>query len=156
MGYDFYIGEAEIDPEDASVIVKRMALENAPSFPGDDMTRNGNSRHPGYSAWTDFCRRTGLFDLFYREGHLIGGHPGAVKLTKKHFDAVAAALDKHKTTHPNAKPGWCECMLCSPYREEAPMPAHVELDGDLARLIWLEFWIGWALKNCTVPTLYNH
>jgi hypothetical protein len=25
-----------------------------------------------------------------------------------------------------------------------------------ARLVWLEWWVRWALDNCKVPVIYNH
>lgn len=153
MGYDFYIGEAEIDPEDASVIVQRHAEPDAPSFPGDFLTQNGNSRHPSYSGWIEFVHAEGLDEVFYDGKHLRGGHPGTLRLTPKILAAVRKSLAKHRKT---GEPGWCDCATCDPHLLNREREAHVELDGNLARLLWLEWWIDWALKNCKVPTLYNH
>lgn len=168
MSYDIYIGKAELsvpsksDLEDGynhlSVSVNGMALPDAPTFPGDGMTKNGNSRHPGYSQWSEFCRRVGLYDLFFdNERGLIREHPGCFVLTKGHADEIHDALEKWQKDHPKLEPGWCECTS----KECASMMGnkdakHVERDPALARLIWLDWWVRWALKNCEVPAMANH
>lgn len=175
MGYDITIGEAFISPPDAdeaaewphiSINARDAAHPDAPTFPGDGMTGKGNSRHPSYSAWAEFCRGVGLHRLFYgREAHephssarnagLMSAHPGAVLLTRAHHAQIAAALDRYRSEHPDARPGWAEPVEGGdPFR--GPWKPETEgLDGNLARLIWLEWWVRWALDHCKVPTLWN-
>lgn len=171
MGYDIYIGQGVIDDPygtdlttkgytpNVRVVVKSLALESAPIFPGDAMTGNGNSRHPAYSGWARFAVSVGLHDLFFDKEHgLMAEHPGTVRLCHWHLAAMREGLQTWRATHPEAIPGWCECPTCAPFRFQVsavPAATHVDLDGDLARLIWLEWWVAYALSNCSVPCLHN-
>lgn len=161
MSYDIYIGEAVFsDPDkeynDIWIVVHSIQLPNAPKFRGDDMTGQGNSRHPAYSGWSNFCDRTGLYKLFFDEHHgLMRKHPGCFRLRKTDRASIKEALDSYKAKHPNSIPGWCSCKECNSCFKSDNLP-HEELDGDLARLIWLDFWVDWAMNNCDVPVISNH
>jgi hypothetical protein len=121
------------------VHVPQVNLPDAPTFVGDEMTGNGNGRHPGYSQWSDFCEAAGLHGLFF-EKHvgLMSSHPGTFALRAEHHAIVRAALTNWQNNHPNATPGFGD-----------------ENDGVLARLLWLDFWMGWALGNCARPAVHN-
>lgn len=175
MGYNITIGTAFINPPDESeaaewphigVRVEGTSHPDAPTFPGDGMTGNGSTRSPSYSAWAAFCRNVGLHRLFYgREAHephepgrnagLMSEHPGAVLLTKAHHAEIAAALDRYRTTHPGARPGWPVPAEGGNDFDGPYTPETINLDGDLARLIWLEWWVRWALDSCAIPALRN-
>ena len=158
MGYDIYIGEAEIDdyPDGSPMLrVNRREEAAAPMFPGDDLTGRSNSRHPSYTGWSEFCRKTGLYDLFFDESvGLMRRHPGIERITPRVLATVRASLDAYQTTYPSAQPGWCRCQVCLPYAA-VPDAAHVHLDGDLARLTWLAWWMDWAIRECRRPCCYN-
>lgn len=162
MSYDIYIGEARVDTyvdDDEStevrIVVDGHAHLDAPEFPGDDMTGKGNSRHPGYSAWADFCDATGLHGLFFGKGDdgpegLMSRHPGAFRITTAHHAKIAAALESWRASHPGAVPGW------DPNADEfTGAIADPKYDSNLARLMWLEWWFRHALATCNVPTIYN-
>lgn len=180
MSYSIHIGEATISApthnENASdaeqavdalagqweddfelyVSVDGLAVDEAPEFPGDGMTGKGNSRHPGYSQWGDFLKECGLHDLFMDTGHgLMRAHPGAMLLRPSHLSMIRGAIASWQQTHPDADPGWCSCGRCSWNREshDAHIPGR---DTTLARLLWLDWWVAWALAHCKVPTVYNH
>ena len=109
MGYSIRIGNAkpEWSKDDGELwarwSVDPKALDDAPTFPNDEMTGNGNCRSPSYSGWAYFCRDAGIYDLFLEKWEgLMSPHPST-----------------------------------------------------LARLIWLEFWMRWALKNCETPAIEN-
>lgn len=166
MSYDFYIGEAVMEPpskedlkdgyHEIRVRVSAHEEADAPSFPNDFMTGKGNTRHPGYSQWHDFCNAAGLEDMFYnKESGLIAQHPGTSMLTRTHADLVTRARKLWEEGHRGAKPGWCSCRKCDILIAKNRKD-HVELDGILARLLWLEWWINWALKNCKIPAIHNH
>lgn len=149
MSYDIYIGQAvfeELEPEEIAegllpqLRVNRTEQPDAPTFSNDEMTGNGNSRHPAYSTWHDVTKIVGLEDLFFnKKTGLMREHPGCFRLTNEHYNQIAAALERYQSRHPKAKPGFSD-----------------ELDGVLARLIWLEWWVRWALANCKAPSIYNH
>jgi hypothetical protein len=169
MSYDIYIGEAALDVPSAedrneswgnylNVSVAPLTLPEAPSFPGDGPGHE-NHRHPGYGQWSEFLQRVGLYELFFEsDSGLMRRHPGASLLRQSDADAIRAALDRWRSIHPGTVPGWCECVGCRPYRRpEAEAPPHdANLDPNLARLIWLDWWVGWALANCKVPAIRNH
>ncbi len=156
MGYDIYIGNAELqkwDEGDFHVVVGSVKLEEAPSFPNDPFTGKGNSRHPGYSGWHDFCRAVGLDELFFDEDRgLMRSHPGTFAITKEHLAEVRLAKENWFKNHPNMTPGFeKDDFLKEEYQQDIK-----NADPMMARLLWLEFWMDWALNNCEHPAIHNH
>ena len=147
MSYDIYIGEATLElfegdveyPAEIHIRVARTTQPGAPQFEGDEMTGDGNSRHPGYSQWHGFCRAAGLEDLFYdKEQGFIREHPGTFALEQRHLDVVTKAREEWEKGHFDP-PGFVEGK-----------------DYILARILWLEWWMRWALDNCKYPAIHNH
>lgn len=164
MGYDIVIGEAKIrtpdfdekhDPAPSlSMWAEEVNVPDAPTFPGDKMTGDSNYRAPSYIAWSDFAKAVGLNAFFFnKERGLMRSHPGEVSFTKEHHKVVAEALSTYRASRPNVEPGWCECPKCS-WMKDSKEP-HVDRDGNLARLIWLEWWMRWALEKCKIPAFCN-
>lgn len=152
MGYTFKIGEAVLTKleEDGEVFnvwdVADVELENAPNFPNDTLTGKSNSRHPSYTAWSDFCSKAGLYNVFYTvRGHLLHGHPGCMPITEELCEVITEALEKYKKTS-TLPPG---------FEEECYYNGEPNYDYHLARLIWLEWWVGWAFENCENPAICN-
>lgn len=175
MGYNLTIGNAVPDmPTRAQVdgdetrtprwTVRAVTAPDAPMFLGE--SEACSERSPSYSGWAQFCRDTGLSSLFYgatrharsdgiaeRETCLIQEHPGVALLRASDLDEVRAAIASWR-----ARPwpteeriaGWDPTL--EPFSEAKPDPRY---DGHLARLLWLEFWIEWALRNCEHPALEN-
>lgn len=190
MSYDIYIGEAVMNlpnPEEhngLAVEVRGHREPDAPTFPNDDMTGNGNSRHPGYSQWGNFTRTAGIHDLFFdKEEGLMRKHPGCFLLRQRDLDRVRFALDQWRIKHRETVPGFGDrehfeqeiarikswlgsaepdraCvaarLVAEHHRNLAALPPTGTFDPILARLIWLEWWMAWALKNCTTPAIHNH
>jgi hypothetical protein len=166
MGYTIIIGEAMIDVyEDSTsldITAETVELADAPDFPNDVNPRK-NVRWPGYCTWHDFCEEVGLFDLFYDdEEGLIRPHPGVRRLTQDHADAIAQALARYPRSKP---PGFLgidafhELSARAPKlsdASEAFFAAHSPYDSTLARLLWLDWWVRWALAECTIPVFVNH
>jgi hypothetical protein len=153
MSYSIYIGEAEIDADWDDLYVRFIArheeLEEVPDFFVDNTTKRDtrgfgwcdisgktNGRHPGYSQMRDFSQLTGLEDLFYKE--LIVTHPGCVRLTQDHLDQVNTAVEEYYDENPGSVPGWEEGQYTT-----------------LCKLLWYQWWMEWALKNCKVPCVSN-
>jgi hypothetical protein len=166
MGYSITIGNAvakSYDEDSSSELwvgVERTSHPEAPVLPGDDMTGNGNARHPSYTQWSNFCRAVGLHDMFFnKESGLMAAHPGARRLTHAHYEEIAEALNRWKREHPTDEPGWCGCPVCDQMGKamgKKNMPEHrAGLSGELGRLVWLEWWVRWALSNATLPAIYN-
>ena len=153
MGYNFTIGNAvpsfdksEFPDLRARWVVEHASHPDAPVFPND--YASGNYRSPCYSVWKEFCQVTGIYDLFYEEetGRLHAGHPGCVGITEDDANAVTAALLCYQANA--TKPPGFERDDSSP--ERASM-----YDHNLARLIWLEWWMHWAIRNCETPAIQN-
>lgn len=173
MGYDLSIGEAYLDHyPDEHLIMVRAKLTTHPDAPDhDSYVGQGNLRSPSYGGWADFCREAGpeVYELFFgggwnradrryddcamafhRERPLIDTHPGHAALCQGDLDVVRKARIRREHTNGGAPPGFNE-------NNEATGWVEVETGRDpcLARLIWLEFWMGWALENCEIPVFVN-
>lgn len=152
MGYTFTIGNAVPSHSKdnfpclyAGWKVEPATHPDAPTFPNDEMTGNSKSRSPSYGAWVDFCRDAGIYGLFYDErGRLLGGHPGCVGIDQDFAGGVSLALRRvrAKATLPPGFEGW----------DYKGPPRY---DYTLARLMWLDFWVRWALENCETPAIQN-
>lgn len=142
MGYTIKIGNAapefirDMENEElyARWIVEDATSDDAPTFDNDMMTGNRNRRLPSYTGWADFLDATGLGGLF---SVLFASHPGCVILNQSHYEEIHKALEDYKATATNP-PGFFHGQ-----------------DYNLARLMWLEFWVRWALENCETPAIYN-
>jgi hypothetical protein len=166
MSYDIYIGNAEIETPDREpdylygfdVRVRHVQIPGAPTAPNDDMTGNGNSRHPGYIQWPNFAEEVGLHAFFFdKSTGLMHEHPGCFPLYPEHLYTVRAALAAYKARWPEAVPGFTGLAFGRPtpeYPEE--VEERLTANANLARLIWLEFWIAWALETCERPAIENH
>lgn len=170
MSYSIYIGNAVLESEWASEygepraewVVRPHAEVDAPTFPHDGMTGNGNGRHPSYSQWAEFCRLTGLHGLFYgvdepdgrrHDGGILSRHPGIVPLTPDMLATVREACERWREAHPGAVPGWDFDPTFPP--ADAQDDGVRGRDSILARLLWLEWWMDWALRTCERPAIYN-
>ena len=152
MGYTLKIGNAvpKFHKDDFPYLsaeweVEGMTHADAPTFPRDEMTGNSNGRSPSYSVWSEFCREVGIYEVFYDErGRLHAGHPGCIGLTQENADVIGAALAK-----------WQEKATLPPGFEDWHYEGPTTHDYQLARLMWLDWWVRWALENCETPAIGN-
>lgn len=155
MGYTIRIGNATPKPPDPRHApggsfdwkVGEVQLPDAPCAPNDP---NGwrNYRWPSYSVWADFARDVGLYDMLIdgnADGTLMPSHPGIAPLYPWHKEQIDAALARYRQAHPNAVPKFTN----------EPGDRADEINGHLARLEWLAWWVSWALTNCKHPALEN-
>jgi len=171
MGYAIIVGDAcfEGSKEDTYMRVwaKDEAHDAAPTFPNDEMTGNGNSRSPSYTGWSEFCRDTGLYGMFFgkdgrrnpymeadpnchRETPIMAEHPGYAMINDQDVIAIRAALDLHIAKHGQVEPGFRGWM-----EREEDAPSDAMACAQRARLIWLHYWCDWAVKNCEWPVIAN-
>ena len=144
MGYSLTIGQAEInyshDPDDmiCNVCVRDEYDKNSPAF--GDPTDYTNARWPSYTAWTNFTEWAGLYNMFY-EGDfgLLNKHPGCLPLTIDHKRQIDESYERIQTEFPNL-------VACF---NDTPESSY------FARLIWLKYWVDWALENCEKPAIQN-
>ncbi len=166
MGYDISIGNARLayykGDEHMRIRVEPATHPDAPAH--CPFTKDGNSRSPSYTAWHDFCRDAGITELFYgqgwdrtqcrytectdgfhRETPLLAEHPGAFPLLQEDLSYIKAARVKREATNGGKPPGFWGG------------DGSIDNGNDhvLARLLWLEFWIDWALTNCEMPIIAN-
>jgi hypothetical protein len=126
--------------------IDSMSLDHAPTFPNDEMTGKGNSRHPSYSGFANFCDDTGLSELFFEEyTGLMRNHPGIFQIRQEHLDVIDEALKNWKEEHPNSVPGFLPDSFSGGKWFNTPVEAGI--DHNLARLIWFQFWFKWAIDN---------
>ena len=164
MGYTLTIGNAKVTSGiDYGEMWARWEVEgathpDAPVFPHDAMTGNSNQRSPSYTAWRDLAGGTGLVKLFYGgdgEDGLLANHPGCAPLTEAHHAEVLAALQRRqaRATKPPGFGG--EGTFSHETRQWVPHPDTGRYDANLARLLWLAWWMRWALDNCETPAFQN-
>jgi hypothetical protein len=127
-----------------------MERDDAPKIVNDP-TGKSNLRRPSYTSWMTMCDESGLRDLFYNPKHgLFRPHPGTKRLTKDHADRIRTALENYRAAHPTAKPGFEGVAGC-----DGDVLLDYEPDGTLGRLIWLDWWVDWAVNNCEFPVIHN-
>ena len=170
MGYNLTIGNARLnyDKEYNTLTVEAEGTSH-PSAPIHcPFTGNGSSRSPSYTGWSEFCKEAGeeVYAMFYgsgwnrdyrmydrpseqflelyprREIPILSNHPGYQPLCQDDLTIVRQArIEREKL---GKEPGFWDDDNVDNGKD------HV-----LARLLWLEFWIDWALKNCEIPILEN-
>jgi len=151
MGYTFTIGNAvpHHSTEDFPYLSARWEVEpmehpDAPDLP-NDFSGKHNERSPSYSVWSDFLKEVGLYDLLMSEcGFPIGGHPGCSGLTREMADRISEARRKFE-----------EKAVLPPGFEPFDHTGPAKCDYTLARLIWLDWWVRWAVDNCKTPAISN-
>ncbi len=124
MGYNLTIGNLEQD-EQQLFFINEIELPNSPMNSNDN---HSNTVAPSYSAWAEFCKRTGLKEIFATD--LLAKHPGHAKLTKSHLKTFEKARDAYFKQNDQDR-------------------------YDIKRLNWLCWWTDWALKNCETPSMLN-
>lgn len=148
MGYTIKIGEMVSKTESDGVAyfnIKPEKHDTAPAF--GEITDFTNERWPSYTAWYNFIREVGLEQLFSTD--LFKSHPGIVELTPDHQEQIRAALNRRRKQFPQAYPGFQEDDFGK------PLPNSSNADPMLVRLIWLDYWVSWALTNCERPAISN-
>jgi hypothetical protein len=144
MGYTLRIGNAVINEIEHSeelpllIRVENQTLDSAPIFPGCSNCGMSNSRYPSYTGWEGFLKKTNTKHIL---GKFTEKHPNCLPVTKEDVDAVFNALQLYKNTA-TLPPGWSD--------------DEKTYDYDLARLIWFEFWMRWAVENCETPSFENY
>jgi len=170
MGYTFKIGNLKVEKlreeytddetgvteveEYESYDTDSVVLDEAPIFPNDGLTGQSNARHPSYSAWSGFCDSTGIIDVFYDGKYVRGGHPGYFDITQDVVDAINNAVTKYKKNTVR-QPGFDGFPIFDPLIGNYITPDEDKYDANYARLLWLEFWVNWAFKNCKKPVIVN-
>lgn len=165
MGYTLSIGEATVEPADeyggpAEIGVVSVTNADAPHIANETINVNSNQRWPSYVGWGDFAKAAGLLEFFFHEEDgLIAQHPGAVYLLPRHAKMLTETLASYRDKNPKALPGFT--MEPGPFTtpeeiasQELP-PEGFYFDEVLARLVWCEWWVRWALVHCTVPIFRN-
>ena len=145
MGWSVTIGEAVLEECGGSVYVAARPenLPDAPLFPGDPTGRT-NGRSPSYSTWADFESKVRLQRLFGKWREVEGT---CARLLPEHSAAIRYALSTYTEEMGGDKvPGWCEGTMV----DCTDTCGH---DPTLARLLWLDWWVSWALRNCDIPVI---
>ncbi|MEK6418455.1 MAG: hypothetical protein V4801_02545 [Burkholderia gladioli] len=137
MGYTLTIGNVdagELICEDGRYeVCMHIVRHERKDAPRDGSpTDRTNQRWPSYGIWTDFCRLTGLHEMFFEEYEgLLSAHPGVFELRPAHLIIIKRAHERLKEGDPEI------------YAEHR------------GRMEWLEYWTEWALSNCERPAIQN-
>ncbi len=157
MGYSIVIGELEVEKhEDDGVDTSCISFtargehhKEAPAF--GEPTDYGNSRWPSYGVWRNVLSDAGMEDLFFCDGHLIGGHPGIRLITKDLYKEFSKRKQKFERLHPGVRAtyGNVENPLIDRDQDNP------SCNSTYCRIVWLDYWMDWALKNCETPVIAN-
>jgi len=146
MGFIITIGNAEpwhekIDNElKAGWSVKIYNNTFAPNLPNDDCTKQSNCRRPSYTSWRDFLDKTNL--IYWFEDKLNEKDLSCTILTQKDLEDTKESLNK-----------WQKNAILPPGFEKENYNGPSKYDPILGRLIWLNWWTEWSLKNCENPAI---
>ncbi len=159
MGYSLTIGELEVDKNhedgiDCSCIsfgAKGEKHDNAPAF--NEPTDFTNQRWPSYGVWSDCLRDAGMYDLFFCDGgHLIGGHPGVRLLTKEFYEEFTKRKIAFEAKYPHVEATYGERDTKDIFHEDLSNP---KCNNVYCRIVWMDYWINWAIENCETPVFAN-
>lgn len=167
MGYTITIGESCMvvtEEGDLKTVIADVYDENAPAF--GDISDHRNFRMPAYSVWHEFTREVGLETLFFDKSKgLMRNHPGIEHLTLFEAALIREAKTNFEDRHAPPK------MLLSPKTGTelavlepllAPEPAleaefgSTDRNATYARLVWLDYWVSWAVECCEEPAIRNN
>jgi hypothetical protein len=151
MSYSLRIGQAVLVEYRGTYLVdvEEAVVKGSPSFVHDSPDES-NGRGSATLAWSEFSRKAGLDSFFYEPGFGLIRDGETVRISGSHLDQIREAVLRWKAENPAGIPGFCGCSTCDPISRN-PHPHLKEMDTTLARLLWLEFWFEWALKNCLKP-----
>ena len=154
MGYTIKIGNAipKFSKEHGELYaaweVELVNKKDAPAF--GELNDFENQRWPSYTTWADSMRVLGLHSMFLSSNEgLMRSHPGCEIITDEHVAKVKDAIANRRATNGGKPPGFWGYDTKS----------HTEFDNGndphLARGIWLEYWMTWAVENCETPSIEN-
>lgn len=153
MGYSIIIGEMPSKEMDEPPIVK---MSGAPAF--GELTDCTNQRFPSYITWENFTRVAGLYNLFYdKRSGLMRKHPGIEHLTRKHKTIIDRAIRAYESKH-DVGPSSGKKFSYKTIVDMHFYPSRLNQkddDWNYNRLVWLKFWVDWALRYCKKPVLFN-
>jgi hypothetical protein len=145
MGYSIVIGEAEVvtDPDEyfAEYQVKEiLPYDIATIHPNslDKVYAKGNKMYIGYILYHAWLKEVGLEGVLSSKD-LEEEAKALIKITPMMLILVRVRIKKHKEEYPESLPILNEKGLTS--------------NGILARLVWFEYWMDWALRNSDLPTI---
>ena len=156
MGYSLTIGELDIEysqeEEFCNIIARSFKNSDAPAF--GETTNFTSELWCPYIAWANFCKFTGLTELFFnKDDGIIACHSNCVPLTQRHKKVIDTAYLNFKRKYPNAKAGYSPKV---DYDEGVyDDPDWPEENNWLCSLEWLKYWVDWALANCKRPVFQN-
>lgn len=166
MGYTILIGNAELGDmqldageyfagwgeSGGGVVVPKRTHISAPNLPYD-FSGQTNCRELGYKHTHRLLHETGLDRIFLTDAGLMRRHPGTFQLTPDHVAAVTEARVRWES-RPRTEAGWDWSESFA--GQLAPDDGVRGRDHTRAELLWLEWWITWAVANCERPALHNH
>lgn len=165
MAYTIKIGRA-VFSKDKSRVVDVVTVEKKDAPDNGDYSHKTNERWPAYAAWSNFAENTGLHGLMFTDHDaLIGRHMGeGVILTERHYQTIHNALEAYRAKYPTHRPGYEsppeDEVVAEFYGVETWLKAgstwqpDPDIDGNLDRLIWVDWWVRYSLDHYKHPAFY--
>lgn len=128
--------DEEVGPQ---LYIDKLELPFAPNLPNDS-TGQTNKRNISYFVWPEFLTETNSQEFF--DSHLgISSDDSGTKSITAHDCLLIEQIRINYQIKANKLPGFCIDEPC-------------DYDGNLARLIWFEWWMKWAVLNTPNPGIY--
>lgn len=147
MWHTLIIGDLKESEGEHKWSAETIKLENAPAF-GEygDYT---NERYTHNSLWLKFSEFVNIKDMFYNENEkLVGKEIGYLKLTHSFLEELRKRIKVFKGKYPDAEATYGDNNLRSLNDFSTPVE-----NLFLCRLVWLEFWINYAIENSENPAI---
>ena len=184
MGYDLWFGEFEVESSPKERYASATAKKPDAEGPYNSSNDNSACCYPSYSQWSDFARRWGLHDAFFKKWvGLIAHHPGVAEVKEEHAQLFADTFERFtretgitseeldrraeigvvidervSAVWERVKGGEIKLPRAAEL-EEAERRRHADLFSstyyDGLRLRWLAYWSRWVLDNTEYPTFVN-
>jgi hypothetical protein len=154
MSITISIGEKFWNEELSSWDVQRETSPEAPVFPNDVcLEPKANWRFVNYPAWKSMAEEVGLTKwLTDKDTGILHKNDEVTPITEDHYRMISEAY-LLRSAFAEGRPGWDSEEWDEETLGARPQVPGTHYDKYLARLMWLRFWVRWALDHCQEPSV---
>lgn len=182
MNLLIFIGNAaafrDEDELDLSIEIEEFELPEAPELGEEGLQTNGRSTT--LEQFSNFLMAVGLFDFFMEQRYFKNGCrlDGCRAVSAEMLEAITAAHENWQRKFPGIEPGVGSHQLATTEAErcmgilskwhfpdvdlnkviaaDERLVLEEQIGVYLGLLVWLEWWIKYALEHCSIPAIIFH
>jgi len=160
MGYTVAIGdlkhhEPEYDEDRHEFLYTTGAVYTTHvDAPNEAYLGRCNTRSPTYSVWSEVCNDLGLKGLLNNSPTSSKGFNAkeVIMIDEEFVKEFTILAELFRKNNPTIVPKYTDDTPDTTDTTDEEMK-YMVLCGSMVRLVWLEFWIDWAVKNCKTPVM---